>query len=126
MTYVSRDVPVDGKELCHRSEASTLREGVRDKGHISTPGEHARRALATFAILQKALDAPPGPPSGTAKAAATEFVGACLALMRKFPTQARTDFAGVLPFTELELELITRGTPDDKPIADAIALRLLE
>lgn len=112
--------------LAHRGEASMLYEGFLDKGHISTVGEHARQALATFSILQKMPDVPCGEPSGAAKAAATEFLTSCLALMRKFPSQAGRAFGGVLPFTELELELLIRECPDDKPIIDAITVRLLE
>jgi len=95
-------------------------------GYIPTVGEHAGRALASFATLQNAVDLPHMQRSATARLAAVELVRACLALMYKFPAQARLDFASVLPFTQLELELISHERIEDAPVADAIALRLLE
>lgn len=94
--------------------------------YIPTVGEHAERALGSFAALQNAAVLPAVQRSAAARVAAVKFVRACLALMRKFPMQARLDFASVLPFTRLELELISRGRPEDVPVADAIAQRLLE
>jgi hypothetical protein len=94
--------------------------------YIPTVGEHAERALAGFAALQEAVDLPPQQRLAAARPAAIKFVRACLALMRKFPAQARLDFASGLPFTSLELELIGRGHLEDAPIADAITLRLLK
>jgi hypothetical protein len=94
--------------------------------YIPTVGEHAERALASFTTLQNAVDPAYEQGSATARVAAVEFVRACLALMRKFPAQARLDFASVLPFTHLELGLIGREGLDDAPVADAIALRLVE
>jgi hypothetical protein len=94
--------------------------------YIPTVGEHAESALASFAALQDPGILPAGQLSATARVAAVKFVRACLALMRKFPMQARLDFASVLPFTQLELELISRGGLEDVPVADAIAQRLLE
>jgi hypothetical protein len=94
--------------------------------YIPTVGEYAERALASFTTLQNAANLPQNESSGASRGAAVELVRACLALMRKFPAQARMDFASVLPFTRLELELIVRGVLDDRPVADAIARRLLE
>ncbi len=94
--------------------------------YIPTVGEYAGRALASFETLQNTVDLSHMQRSATAREAAAEFVRACLALMRKFPAQARLNFASVLPFTQLELELMGHGHLDDASVADAIALRLLE
>lgn len=94
--------------------------------YIPTVGEHAGRALASFTTLQNTVDLPHRQRSATARVAAAEFVRACLALMRKFPAQARLDFASVLPFTQLELELMGQDRLDDALVADAITVRLLE
>jgi hypothetical protein len=94
--------------------------------YIPTVGEHAGRALASFQALQGALIVSDQQRSVSAQMSAVEFVHTCLALMRKFPRQARLDFASVLPFTDLEWELMSSGRLEDAPIADAIAQRLLE
>lgn len=93
--------------------------------YIPTVGEHAEHALASFMALQNAAVLAPEQRSATARLAAVEFVHACLALMQKFPMQARLDFASALPFTELELELIGRGHLEEAVVADAAAQRLL-
>jgi hypothetical protein len=94
--------------------------------YIPTVGEHAGRALASFTALQDALVASDQQRSVAAQMSAVEFIDTCLALMRKFPRQARLDFASVLPFTHLELELMGSRRLEDAPIADAIAQRLLK
>src|ERR1700678_3292505 len=55
--------------------------------YIPTAGEHAGLALASFITLQNAASLPELQKSSSARAAAIEFVHACLALMRKFPAQ---------------------------------------
>jgi hypothetical protein len=95
--------------------------------YIPTVGEYAARALASFLDLQAAGRR--FAPSGTtpaARRAAVELVHACLGMMRKFPLQAREDFASVLPLTQLELELIGRAPFEAPEIAEALAQRLAE
>jgi len=94
--------------------------------YIPTVGEHAERALASFKQLQDTVAVSDQQRSAAARMSAVEFVHACLALMRKFPMQARLDFASVLPFTHLELELMSSGHLEDAPVADAITQRLLK
>jgi hypothetical protein len=95
--------------------------------YIPTVGEYAARALASFDDLQaegRRFAHSRITPAG--RRAAVELVHSCLGMMRKFPLQAREDFASVLPFTQLELELIGR-TPFESPeIAEALAQRLVE
>jgi hypothetical protein len=94
-------------------------------GYIPTVGEYAERILDSFATLQTAAELPPDQQPAAARAAAIEFVRTCLALLRKFPAQARSHFAALMPFTNLELELISHDNLDDPPTVDAIVLRLL-
>jgi hypothetical protein len=94
-------------------------------GYIPTVGEYAERILDIFAKLQAAAELPPKQQPAAARAAAIEFVRDCLALFRKVPAEARAHFAALMPFTRLELELISHESLDDPPTADAIALRLL-
>jgi hypothetical protein len=94
-------------------------------GYIPTVGEYAERILDSFATLQAAAELPLKQQSAAASAAAIEFVRTCLALLRKFPEQARAHFTALMPFTNLEMELISHGSLDDPPTVDAIALRLL-
>jgi hypothetical protein len=94
--------------------------------YIPTVGEHAGRALANFKALQDAVATSDQQRSAAARMSAVEFVRTCLALMGKFPMQARLDFASVLPFTHLELELMNSGRLEDAPVAEAITQRLLK
>jgi hypothetical protein len=94
-------------------------------GYIPTVGEYAEVILDTFATLQKAAELPANRRTAASRAAAVEFLSACLAMMRKFPSQARARFAVLMPFTKLEIELFRHGTLDDPLTIDAIALRLL-
>jgi hypothetical protein len=100
-------------------------EDVMATGYIPTVGEYAERILASFVALQAAADLPRRQQPAAARAAAIDFVRTCLALMGKFPAQARTHFAALLPFTSQELELISHENLDDGRTADAIASRLL-
>lgn len=94
-------------------------------GYIPTVGEYAERILASFVTLQAAADLPRRQQPVAARAAAIEFVRTSLALMGKFPAQARTHFAALLPFTSQELELISHDYLDDGPTVDTVVLRLL-
>lgn len=94
--------------------------------YIPTVGEYAQRALASFESLQDAVAVSDQQRSAAARMSAVEFVRTCLALMGKFPMQARLDFASILPFTHLELELMSSGRLEDAPVADAITQRLLK
>jgi hypothetical protein len=94
-------------------------------GYIPTVGEYAERILDIFATLQAAAELPPKQQPAAARAAAIEFVRDCLGLFRKFPAEARAHFAALMPFTHLEMELISHESLDDPPTVDAIALRLL-
>jgi hypothetical protein len=109
-------------EASHGHSARTL---VTPR-YIPTVGEHAGHALASFKTLQAAVAVSDQQRSAAARMSAVEFVHTCLALMGKFPMQARLDFASVLPFTHLELELMGRGRLEDAPVADAITQRLLK
>lgn len=94
--------------------------------YIPTVGEHAGRALASFEALHGAASLADPEPSAAARMAAVELVRTCLALLRKFPMQARLDFASALPFTRLELELLNSDHFEDLAVVDAITQRLLE
>lgn len=94
--------------------------------YIPTVGEHAGRALTSFKALQEAADLSDQQRSAPARTAAAKFVCSCLALTRKFPMQARLDFTSGLPFTHLELELMSSGRLEDGAVADAVAERLLK
>ena len=100
-------------------------EVVMATGYIPTVGEYAERILDSFATLQAAAELPPKEQLAVARSAGIEFVRTCLGLLRKFPIQARCRFSALLPFTNLEMELISRGNLDESPTADAIAERLL-
>jgi hypothetical protein len=100
-------------------------EDVMATGYIPTVGEYAERILDSFATLQTAAEFPPNQQPVAARAAAIEFVRACVALLRKFPAQARIHFAAQMPFTNRELELISHENLDDPRNVDAIVLRLL-
>lgn len=95
--------------------------------YIPTVGEYAARALTSFVELHAAgRHLAPSRTTPAVRRAAVELVQACLGMMRKFPLQAREDFASVLPLTQLELELIAR-TPFEAPeIAEVLAQRLAE
>src|SRR5688500_2774546 len=97
------------------SPSGPRRRSVTDE-YIPTVGEHAACVLASFKTLQYTPDADarhtPGSKmrgSSTTKTAAVQLIRSCLALKRKFPTEARRELEALLPFTRLEIELIYRG-----------------
>jgi hypothetical protein len=93
---------------------------------IPTPGEYAERALLSFAALQNAVSLPDEGRADAVNAAGVQLVDACVALMRKFPIEARHDFASVMPFTNLELYFLRQRPIGELSIVNLIGARLLE
>lgn len=88
---------------------------------IPTVGEHAHAALDGFTSL---LDTATGTGGPATRNAALGLVRACLALMDKFPRQARREFAATLPFSSLELALLRTSRIDQESVADVIVDRV--
>ena len=94
--------------------------------HIPTVGEYAAKALNSLIRLITAAGLGHAETPGLAVDLANEWLDASLHLMNKFPSGSRQRLAGLLPFTALEMAVLSRADfASDSLLSREIASRVL-